>query len=70
MFKAGLFMNFSTAANKEIRYDNTIDGEETENQTTSSGKVPITITPGNSIWASWAELELVITTNRYDWLRS
>lgn len=39
--QAGIFLNYMHLANKEILYDNTIDGEETENETTSSGKVSI-----------------------------
>jgi hypothetical protein len=39
--QAGIFMNYLHQANKEIRYDNVIDGEETSNQTTSTGAVSI-----------------------------
>jgi len=40
--QGGLFFDFRHQARKEIIYDNTIDGEETENQTSSSGKVEMT----------------------------
>lgn len=39
--QGGIFMNFRHQAKKEILYDNTIDGEETENQISSSGIVPL-----------------------------
>lgn len=40
--QAGLYFNFRHQAQKEILYDNTIDGEKTSNQTSSSGVVPLT----------------------------
>ena len=40
--QGGLFMDFRHRAKKVIHYDNTIDGEETENQITSSAIVPLT----------------------------
>ena len=40
--QAGIFMDFRHQAKKVIHYDNTIDGEETENQLSSSAEVSIT----------------------------
>lgn len=40
--QGGVFLNYRHQAKKEIHYDNVIDGEETENQTTSTGTVSIT----------------------------
>ncbi len=40
--QGGIFMDFRHQASKMITYDNTLDGEETENQTSSSGGGDIT----------------------------
>lgn len=40
--QGGIYMDFRHQAQKEILFDNTIDGEETKNQTSSSGIVSIT----------------------------
>lgn len=40
--QGGIFMDFRQQGKKEIIYDNTIDEEETENQTSSSGIAPLT----------------------------
>lgn len=40
--QAGLFFSFRHQAQKEIIFDNTIDGEETEHQISSSGIAPLT----------------------------
>jgi|TARA_R110000737_G_scaffold94590_1_gene128409 hypothetical protein len=40
--QGGIFMDFRHQAKKVINYDNTIDGEETENQLSSSSLVSIT----------------------------
>lgn len=40
--QCGIFMDFRQQARKQITYDNVLDGEETENQTTTSGMIAIT----------------------------
>lgn len=40
--QGGMYMDFRHQAQKDIHYDNTIDGEETQNQTSSTGMVSIT----------------------------